>query len=152
MLNKKADIGDQAMFVWFLFMMIVVGLSVVAGVFIFFGSGYEYRDIDAGLLNSKIQDCIFNEGLFNDIEKIGEDFYKKCGFDKNSINENFIVLIKNADTENVLLQIGSNFESCFFEKKSESFVRCSKENIYFNNKKFEIVTGSNQKSRRINIQ
>ena len=155
-MNRKGDVGDQINVFGFLFLILIIGVGIVIGVLIFFGKGYDFREGEAKLLNYKIKECL----LKNELNKeffLG--FFQKCKLDKDVIEKNNIIRIcENSEDcvfednkEKVLIFVGSNFRACKFEgvRGNENFPKCSIQSLEKAGKKYEIITGSSQISRRL---
>lgn len=154
-MNKKGETGEQISVFMFLFLLLIIGVGIVAGVFIFFGKGYDYRESEAGLLNYKIEECLMENELTTDFFK-AENFFEKCKLNKGIIEENSIIRICSgvencANVDKGLLDIGSNFQSCGFEgvKKNRAYPLCVTGELNKGEKKFTIITGSKQASREV---
>lgn len=150
--NKKADLGDMTMVFAFLFLLIISDLGILAGIWIFYGSGYDAREAEASLLNYKIKDCILNNEISDDITE--EIFFELCSLNKKAIEANNIIkLCKNepqcVDSDTPLFFSGSNFQSCLFEgaKKNENFPQCKTTSFQKNSDTYQIIVGSKQLSR-----
>jgi len=152
-LNKKASLGDMTMVFTFLFFIFIIGVGIVAGVFIFYGSGYDSREAEASLLNYKIRECIVNNKIDNNFFK-EDNFIEKCRLNKGVIEKNNIIKICKGEGACVdaepLFFVGSNFQACLFEgaKENENYPRCSIKGFQKENEKYEIIAGSRQFSRR----
>ena len=149
-MNRKGDVGNQVMIFSFLFLLFVIGVGLVAGVFMFYGFDYEFRDVEAAELSFVIQECML-ENEVNDEFK--ESFFDVCNLDKEVIEESGMGFKICRDTrdcineDNVFLQSGGNFQTCDFEgaRKNEAFPKCVKKSFG----EFEIITMSNQKKVRL---
>ena len=159
---NRRGLGDKVHVVAFLFLIVVIGIGVAAGVFIFFGSGYDARAVEADLLNYKIRKCIMGDSLLEGFfEK--EIFFDKCKLNKKIVEENNLIRVcENANEDECIrvlegvIDVGSNFEVCRFEgtKQNDNYPKCaikSLEKIDGEGKvrKFVVITGSNQFSRRV---
>ncbi len=77
-MNKKADKLFSA---WQFLIFILVGISIVGIVFIYYGADLDVRDIEVEILNSKLSSCVLdNSYLFFDfVEGKNElDIFKVC--------------------------------------------------------------------------
>jgi hypothetical protein len=93
-LNRKAQAGDQLMVFWFIFLMVILAGGIIAGIYIFFGSEYDFRKVDAQVLNYRVQKCLSeNEINWSGTQELNDDFYQKCRLNKEVINETLFVLI-----------------------------------------------------------
>lgn len=152
-MNKKSETGNQIMFFTFLFLLVIIGVGIVTGTFIYFGDEYDTREIDAEILNYKIRNCIANRELNKD------SFYQECVINESSISRYSLILKVCVDSsdcareENPFVENGRNFQACNFigAKENRNFPKCVKRTLEINGKRYEIITGSNQFSRRINV-
>jgi len=145
MINKKAQLGEQMTFFAFLFLLIIIGLGIVAGVYIFFGSGYDFRSVDADLLNYKIRNCISNNLLDDNFKN---NFYEICKIDLKVIEDkNYIIRILADEKE--FFDFGDELQ-CELSAKNINYPKCTSVNFNSNGKNIFILTGSNQQSRGAN--
>ncbi len=145
MKNKKAQLGDMTMFLAFLTLLIIIGGGIAAGVYIFFGSGYDFRQVDADILNYKIRTCLINSEL--DETNFKEDLYQTCKLNKNITEEVLVLRIKKETKTLISL---NNPQGCLLEgaKENKAFPKCTESILTKNQITYTILTGSNQKSRR----
>ncbi len=101
-MNKKA--GERVLSIYLFIIYIMVGVGIVSGVIIFYGSPLDVRELEAGILNDKVIDCLVRQGELNG-EVLKEDFdlIDFCKFDfrdnteKCDGEEQYGVLIKLYD-------------------------------------------------------
>ncbi len=81
-LNKK---GEKILSVYWFAILIIVAGGMFAMVYIFYGTPYDVREIEANLLIGKIADCISYAGKINsnfisngEFNSNNEDFLNKC--------------------------------------------------------------------------
>ena len=156
-MDRFGRMGDKMMFSMFLLILIIITVGIVAGVYIFYGAEYDFRQAEADILNYNIKKCIINNDIDWTNEKSKENFFDVCRLNKEVIEKNNIIKIclnsKDCVSEQKpLFSSGSNFEACLLEgaKGNNNFQKCTINNFMRGEKEYEIVTGSNQKSRRIN--
>ena len=79
-MNRRAQtVGNQVMGIAFVFFLVLIAGGVVLGIYIYFGTPYDYKKIDASILNYKIKDCIENrDSLTSSAESFKEGFYREC--------------------------------------------------------------------------
>lgn len=159
MRDKKAQFGKQIMIFPFVFLLIIIALGISAGIVIFYGTGYDYRDIDSSILVKKLGDCVLD---ISDFDKLRGDFYETCGLSKKSLEENkyFFRVCRelngadcatsDGDTK-IVESLGSNFQICFLEgaKENKNYPRCSYMTVKLNEETYSIIAGSNQQIRRV---
>lgn len=154
MLLKKGATGEQASIIYFLFLALIIGVSIGFAIWIFYGSGYDFREAEANLLNYKIKECMANNEI-NDVFFDKNNFYNLCGLDKKIIEKNNLIKICDGFGEDCIISKdsffieGSNFNICSLNKKDKSSPKCSIQNFEKDRKRFVIITASNQLSRRI---
>jgi hypothetical protein len=89
---------------WFVILFLVAG-GIVAMVFIFYGTQYDVREVEATIMINQISDCISREGILN--ENIFEETYR------NNFLENCHLTF---ETEEIWKDIGQYyFEVQIFE-------------------------------------
>ncbi len=155
MRDKKGNLGNQISIFTYLFFLAVIAFGIYAGVYLFFGEGYDFRGVESELLAYKIKQCIIQDKF--DKEK----FFAECNIDENVVRANNIIKIcvdsqncveenKNIENQGVLFSVGSNFQACLLEgaKENKNYPKCAFVNFEKEGKKFEIIAGSKQNSRR----
>lgn len=136
-MNKKANTGNQIMIFPFLFLLLIIGLGLITGIYIFFGSTYEFRQIDTNILNYKIKSCLSN----NDIDFSNpENFFTTCKLNKNITQEYFIIYIQQ--DSKTIYDYGDEV-ACDLSAKSEKYPKCTDSTL----DQYSIRTGSNQFKR-----
>ena len=152
MLNKKADAGDFAMIFSFIFLLLIVGVGIVAGVIIVFGSEYDFRQAEAETLNYAIKNCISeNQDYFSSITKdtLKNELYGKCRLNKDVVEKNNIIKIDRNDE--ILFLFGDSVKCGI--KGNENYPKCSQDTLIIksnnNDISFSILTGSSQRAGRI---
>lgn len=152
-MDRKGTIGEQISIVMFLFLMIIIGIGIYIGTSIFFGNGYDFREVESGLLNYKIKECIIKNEVH---EEFFEDFLERCKLNKEILQKNNIIKIcKNSGdcirAEKSEFSLGSDFQSCGFEGARENieFVRCSINKFKKGGDEFDVIAGSKQNRRRV---
>ncbi|MDO8508890.1 MAG: hypothetical protein Q7S27_04365 [Nanoarchaeota archaeon] len=154
MLHKRGVIGVQLMIIPFLVIMAIIGVSIAISIWAFYGEGYDFREAEAEMLNSKISKCILENEISKDFFS-SENFYTSCGIDSEVIKKNNMIKICDGfgeecltSKESIFIE-GSNFNVCGLNEKDESFPKCFTKEIQKEGKKYVIVTLSNQVSRRV---
>lgn len=137
MINKKAGTGDQIMILPFLFLLLIITAGIITGIYIFFGSDYEFRKTDADLLNHKIKSCLSN----NEIDwSNSENFFTTCDINQDITQEDFIIHIeKNGE---VVYDYGDEV-ACTLSEKSSKYPKCTNSSL----NQYSITVGSNQFKR-----
>lgn len=146
--NKKAQGGDITMIFAFMFLLIIIGTGIVAGLASFFGAEYDYRKIDAQLLNYKITKCL-QENKINfgqEPELIKQQIYEKCQLNKNSLEQNFYLKIQIPDKPTIKLGRGDNTQ-CELQKLNTNFPVCIDHTLTINNQQITIQSGSKLKTQ-----
>src|SRR3989344_2594357 len=100
LIGRRAQVGDQTIFTFFLFLLIILAVGIVGGVFLFFGPNFDYRQAEADVLSLKVSECMgnneINPGFWN-------DFYNICRLNKEVLEENkFMLKVCN----------GNNIDGC----------------------------------------
>jgi len=154
--NKKGQTGDHVMIFPTIFLFLLIGGGIVAGVFVFFGYGYEFRQVDSDIINVEIKNCILEKGI-EEIEKDKEGIFALCNMNKGALEQGkFMIKIcegidgeECAEKTGQFFQFGSNFQACLIKANNKNYPKCTFTNVVVNEKKYTIITGSNQQSRRI---
>lgn len=148
--DKKGRLGDQVAISAFLFLLFVIAGGIAVGIYIFYGDEYDFRPLEAEILNYNIRQCIFEKG--NALNWNDEDeFYALCGLNKEVIKGNDIIQIKIDGRETFSANEGK-VESCKLTgaRKNINYPKCVIKEFDSEGKKYELITGSFQKARRLN--
>ena len=145
MKNKGGQLGEQTTVFAFLFLLVIIGIGIAGGIYVFFGSSYDFRYIESDLLNYKIRNCL-SENVFDDNFK--NNFYEICKIDKKVIEDNEYVIRILVDGKE-FLKLGNEVE-CELSGKSESYPECEDASFNLNGKEIQVLTGSNQQSGSAN--
>ncbi|MBU0760877.1 MAG: hypothetical protein KJ600_02240 [Nanoarchaeota archaeon] len=152
-MRKKAQGGDMMMIITFTFIVVVMGTLLAIGVGMFFGSEYDFREVDANILLYKIEKCIANENIdFSLSEKEFEkEFFEKCELNKNSTEKNFLVFISLGEDDKLKYKTGDE-KLCALSERNEDFPLCKTGKIVKNvgeeQLTINLITGSDQKTRK----
>jgi len=143
--NKKGNAGDKVMFIVFISLMILSGIGIMGGMFIFFGDGLDYRQIHADVLGNKIKNCFVEKVVSSDDVKDGS-FFDECDLNEDILLKKFTLRITEMNGDERLISFG-NAESCLIEggKGNKKFPRCNVFGVENFHGKFEIIAGSRQK-------
>lgn len=159
--NKKA--AERYLSPWMFLIWVLIGVFIVAGVFLFYSSEADVREEESEILALRIIDCLVKDGNFNE-EFLGEfDIFQECNLNKKILDEDrdFYFKISVYDDSGGLLKQLEKGEKEFFvqcnlegKEESEGFPACSEKKIYalnLENKKLriEILAASNQKGGRL---
>jgi len=145
--NKK---GDKIISVYWFAILIIVAGGIFGMVYIFYGSPYDVREIEANVLINRIADCVSYAGRINTnlisngqiSQKAGEDFLKMCHLNFKSSewqDEQYyteINIYKLEDLNNPVLDIdaGDNkwLSSCVLQenKEVEKLAKCVRKSFY----------------------
>lgn len=146
-MNRKA-VGSQTTILWFVFLLIMVLLALAAGNAIFFGSGYDYRQTNADLLNYKIKECLSEKDISLENETFAEEFYSKCLLKREVVEKDFFVLIKVNGTK--IYEAGPGDETqCTLSDIYDEAPRCQSSTITKQGNNLSIQTGNNQKAKEV---
>jgi len=154
-MNRKGDTGNQLISLTYIFLMVLIAFGITAGIFIFFGAEYQFKQVDSDSLNLKVVNCLrenpVDDGLF-------KDFYSKCGINKDVVGNYSKIKIcvgsencAGEESDKVKFVVGSDFQSCEFlgVGGNNNFAKCTKNVVEFKGSSYQIVTGSNQILRRV---
>ncbi|MEK6945667.1 MAG: hypothetical protein AABW63_02650 [Nanoarchaeota archaeon] len=80
----KNKIGDEKYFsLWWFLVISIVAIGIIAGVFIFYSSPIDARDVESKIMYDKISNCLVRGGfLENDVLNSNFDIFEKCGLKK----------------------------------------------------------------------
>jgi hypothetical protein len=123
-INKKAD--ERMLSIYLFIINIIVSIGIVSGVILFYGSHLDIRVTEAGVLNSKVADCLTDQGRLENSSILVK------GFDLISLcHLNFV---DNTESSNGEKQYAVSIK--LFELSSCSNLRCSnpKKEFYFGQK------------------
>jgi len=88
--DKKA--GERVLSIYLFIIYIIVGIGIVSGVIIFYGSGLDVRELEAGILTDSVIDCLVDEGeLDGEVLNRGKEFdlMSRCKFDFRDNTEKY---------------------------------------------------------------
>jgi len=92
-LNKK---GDKLISIYWFAILVIVATGVVIMVNVFYGSQYDVREIEAGILSQKVADCIYPGGKMNPLlvtpqgafrEDFKDRFMERCSLNFDTGDE-----------------------------------------------------------------
>jgi len=155
LLNRKGETGNQMISLYYIFLMIVIAVGLTAGIVLFFGGEYQFKQIDADEMYLKIANCLRD----NSPEEVFKSFYSVCGINENVSKEYFRIKIcsgsdscmNEEEKSRVMFVLGSDFQSCELAgaKGNTNFPRCAKGMVDSNGVRYEIIAGSRQILRRV---
>ena len=159
-LNKK---GQKLLSIWWLLMLVVVGVGITAGVLIHSSANVDVREVETGILNKKILGCILENGfLIDEILEEGFDFFEECNLNEEVFGEGsvfyFNVKVYN-EIDELISEIrggDASFEGdCEIQREVEAkrYPKCLEKEediLYYEDSqieegRLEILTASNQK-------
>lgn len=141
--DKRGDvIPHMTMALYYLGMIVVIVGGTILSLYIFFGSGYDYRSADASVLAYKLEKCIVEKEIS---ANFWDNLYEKCDIKKEIIEESFVIGI-SMDGKKVF-KTGDS-ESCMFEaQKAKDYPVCSSRSFQKGNVNFDVSAGSSQRGR-----
>lgn len=80
--DKKG--GEKIFSFWWFAVIAIVGVGIVSGVFIYYSSNVDVRDVEAEILFNKVERCIVQQGILTEesLEK-GFNLLNECGLNEN---------------------------------------------------------------------
>lgn len=149
-MNKKG-MGEGLMFFAFIFIMFIILAGIVLGVSAFYGRGYDFRQVEASVLADKVEKCFMNNDFFE--PGFNQSIFKKCRFHENVKQEHLIYVNRTSDGKEFFIGVLDYKNQCFLKgaEKNPNFPKCVNWTTTKNNEGFEIIVGTNQKSRRIKV-
>ena len=136
--NKKGE--EVLSLYWFLILTITAG-GIIGMIFVFYGSPYDIRDIEANLLIDKIADCVSYNGVINESiifdGELKEIDFSSCHLNFSPEEDEYFYKIsfyKLEDLEDVFFQGNDgnlNLEaSCAIEQDSDKLPGCVEKSFY----------------------
>jgi len=146
-MNKR---GSKILSIYWFLILTIVATGVFGMAYIFYGTPYDVRDIEARVLMNQIADCISYTGRINTnfilnskpVQKTGEDFLKICHlyFKSSEWEEEQyyteIKIYKLEDMNNSFLEINTGNNkwalSCGLQEnqKQKNLAQCTKDSFY----------------------
>ncbi len=149
--RKGEGAGDMVMVIWLFLLLALVAGGIALGMRVFFGSGYDIRDVEAKALGEQIEICIAEKGADWETKPL----YESCGFSASVFEDvaetqlGILVCEGNCATGKQLFQLGSNFEACDFTGKNEQYAQCTRSITWHEETRYEIITTSNHEAKRV---
>lgn len=147
--NKKAAAGPQSMAWSFFLILALIALGTIVAAGLFFGSGYDFREVDAKVLNYKVSTCV-QENEFDFNAGPGEFFqnlFSACHLDQSVIEANYYINIRKGNKE---YSIGrSDPTQCELADRNPEYFVCSTSSFIKNSEKITIQTGTDQKASKV---
>ncbi len=153
-MDKRAELGDQLALGMFLFLMTIIGLGIIGGVYLFYGYGYDFRSLEANLLGQKVISCLgeneINAEFFN-------NFYKKCNFNQQVLSEDHkLKICSNVDLQTCIgngkgeFVLGSDFDICLLNaaKKNRNYPKCETMEFKKGESTYVVLAVSNQQFKK----
>ena len=150
---KKAALGSQTMIYLFIIIWLIIIGGIVWGLLSFFGSEYDFRQVDADILNYQIKKCLSEEdinldiNLKTDLQAFEQELYTKCNLDENITKENFYIFIDLSGEQTYIVGKGDKTQ-CALSEKNENYPKCKNSTLIKDQKTIFIQTGSNQRSAK----
>lgn len=120
-MNKKGS--REVLSIWWFFILVIIGVGIVAGMTMFYGAEADTRNIEMNMLSDNILGCITNNG-FIDSNLMSNDFNDvslmvKCGLAEDMFNTSskLYFSVKVFDEQKLVREISSSMKS--FEKDCE---------------------------------
>jgi len=161
-MNKKAD--EKYLSIWMFLIWVIIGVSIVLGVLMFYSVQGDVRQIEAQLLADKLSLCLISNFNYAEILKSDFDIYSKCGLNKDIFDKgglyyfNINITGENSGQLGKIIFGGNNWKTeCdyqFIKEESDrekNFPQCAKQDSFVvdskTNKKYtvSIVAASNQR-------
>ena len=157
--NKKA--GEKLLSIWWLFIIAMVGTGIVFGVSMFYSAEIDVRKMEAEILNDKISDCLFEQGvLIDNLLENDFDIFQECKLNKKVIDSDFYfnISILN-ESQNVIKEICEGVENsaCTLTNNEKKGCVSKERGIVYERKneikkgRLKILTASNQIGEKISL-
>jgi hypothetical protein len=142
--------GDKIISVYWFVVLVIVAGGIFGMVYIFYGTPYDVREVEANVLINKIADCVSYAGRINTNliyngqinQKTGEDFLKECHLnfkskewqDEQYYIEVNIYRLENLDNPVLSIDAGNKnwLSSCILQKNKEmeKLAKCVRKSFY----------------------
>lgn len=149
MQNRRGSSENYVLIFAFVFLLVLIFGGIWAGTTVYFGEGYDFRKVDAEVLNYLIRKCILERDLEMQFkEKSITGFYEICSLNEEIIAEgnNFRISVNGEEK----IFTGGDFEQCDFKGRTSKFPECSRHEIDLEGKMIKVETLSMRESRRVN--
>lgn len=148
-MNRKGEVtGSGLLFFVFFMLMLMIGAGIAGGVWMFYGQGYDFREVESTILFEQVLDCFYENDFYD-----GEfNIYESCRFEEKVLSKNHLVLVRRLSDGNEFFIGVKDFETqCFFEarEKNINLPLCVSLKVTKAGEEYEIFAGSNQNSRRV---
>jgi len=145
-MKRRGELGDQVVIFSFLFFMVIISGGIAVGTYIYYGSGYDFRQVEADALAFRVESCL----LSNEIDWALEgNFYEVCDISRESIEANNILRIEIDDS--VVLNFRGSEVACGFSGDNEELPKCRESVFFLGDSKVKILAGSEQRVERVNV-
>lgn len=97
--NKKG--GEKYLSVWWFFILAIIGVGIVAGIYIFYYADIDVKEIEADILANRMIGCLVEAGSIKS-ELLSEEIFDACYLNKEAIEKSgkYYLEIKVYDAEN----------------------------------------------------
>ena len=143
-MDKCGRLGDKLAFGIFFLALLIIGGFIVIGVYFHYGGEYEFRGIEAEILAAEIESCI----LEKDVD--WNQLYNECAINKEVINKYGFILIQENGNDVFSVNKGETV-ACESQalQRNKGYLRCASSDFTKAGREYHILTGSNQRIRRI---
>lgn len=157
--SKKA--GDQYLFFWMFIIWIAVGLSMVAGVIMFYSITLDSGNTEAQILGSKIIYCLESNFNYSEINDANFDIYSKCAINRVAFENTSLYYMNltvgekiSGKTSSVIKGVGLFEVQCAYQKQKnevqKKFAQCAEYSLelfddYGKEYSIKLLTVSNQR-------
>ena len=147
--NKKGEqMEDQVLSVAFIFLLLIIAGGISIGIGIFYGSGYQVKQIDSDNLNYKVSNCFYN----NNLTDIQTNFYTVCEMNQNVVvNSSLMVkvckgtsVLNCVNNQTPFFFVGRHLEvNCYLSgaTTNSAYPKCTSSIIVINGTNYTLITG-----------
>lgn len=169
-MREKIKIGkkgsERVLSIWHFIVFGIIGLGIVAAVWLFYSAEVDVREIEILMLQNKLYDCVVEQGFVDEFLEEEIDVFGNCGLNKEIIEEDFYfrVLLENSaeelkridkgvrsfekDCEVVLSGVeAKRYPKCFMKNESVLYHEGSE----IKTATIKFLTASNQQGRKISV-
>ena len=82
--NRKG--GEKLLSIWWFVILIIIGVGIVAGVYIFYYANVNVQKMESGILAGRVLECLISGGNLKE-NLVGEELFKACDINGDKIDK-----------------------------------------------------------------
>lgn len=132
-------------FFGFFLLLIILASGIIWGISVFYGKGYDYRSSEAQTLADLTVPCLYTIDFF------AEGFsLEQCGINVKVVSESHLVYVRRlSDNKEFYAGVLDYKNQCFLNHKSVAYPRCVSSSVSARGERYEVIVGTNQRSRSV---